>query len=53
VLPTFLHDLTITNLAVGDARVTLHFARRASPTLVNVLAVESGQRPLQVRIELG
>jgi glycogen debranching enzyme len=53
VLPTFLQELTITNLAVGEARVSLHFARRASRTLVNVLAMESMGRPLQVRIELG
>ncbi|MFN2564546.1 MAG: glycogen debranching N-terminal domain-containing protein [Gemmatimonadaceae bacterium] len=53
VLPDYLHQLTITNLAIGDARVTLHFTRHASRTLVNVLAVESGRRPLQVRIELG
>jgi glycogen debranching enzyme len=53
VLPDYLHELTITNLAIGDARVTLRFTRHASRTLVNVLAVESGRRPLQVRIELG
>jgi glycogen debranching enzyme len=53
VLPSYVHQLTIANLAIADARVTLRFARHASRTLVNVLAVESGQRPLQVRIELG
>jgi glycogen debranching enzyme len=53
VLPHYVHQLTIANLAIADARVTLQFARHASRTLVNVLAVESGQRPLQVRIELG
>ncbi|MFL5391923.1 MAG: glycogen debranching N-terminal domain-containing protein [Myxococcales bacterium] len=53
VLPTFLEELTIADLVVGDARVSIHFARRASRTLVNVLALEVNTRPLQVRIELG
>jgi glycogen debranching enzyme len=53
VLPTGLQELTITDLEVGHARVSLHFGRHASRTLVNVLAVESGAEPLQVRIELG
>jgi glycogen debranching enzyme len=53
VLPTFLEELTIADLAVGDARVSIHFARRASRTLVNVLALEVNTQPLQVRIELG
>lgn len=53
VLPTHLQELTITNLAVGRARVSLHFARHATRTLVNVLAIESDDASLQVRIELG
>ncbi|MFL5618155.1 MAG: glycogen debranching N-terminal domain-containing protein [Gemmatimonadaceae bacterium] len=53
VLPAFLEELTIADLAVGDARVSIHFARRASRTLVNVLALEVNTQPLQVRIELG
>jgi len=53
VLPSHLQELTITNLAVGRARVSLHFARHATRTLVNVLAIESDDEPLQVRIELG
>ena len=53
VLPRGLEELTITNLRVGQSRVALHFARRASRTLVNVLAVESDAAPLQVRIEVG
>src|SRR5207253_11052877 len=53
VLPSFLQELTITDLAVGDARVALHFARRASRTLVNLLALETSGLPLQVKIELG
>ena len=53
VLPRGLQQLTITNLRVGPSRVSLHFARRASRTLVNVLAVESEGTPFQVRIEVG
>src|SRR5205085_2706858 len=53
VLPTFLQELTITNLTVGDAKVALHFARRASRTLVNLLSLETSGAALQVRIELG
>jgi glycogen debranching enzyme len=53
VLPSHLQELTITNLAVGRARVSLHFARHTTRTLVNVLAIESDDEPIQVRIELG
>jgi glycogen debranching enzyme len=53
VLPAYLGELTITNLAVGSSRVSLHFARHASRTLVNVLAVESDAEPISVWIELG
>jgi len=53
VLPTHLAELTITNLAVGRGRVSLHFARHATRTLVNVLSIEADETPLQVRIELG
>jgi hypothetical protein len=52
-LPARLQELTITNLAVGRGRVSLHFARHATRTLVNVLAIESEGPTLQVRIELG
>ena len=52
VLPDFLGELTITGLAVGRSRVALHFLRRASRTLVNLLAVESDDEPIKVRIEL-
>jgi hypothetical protein len=38
VLPTHLSKLTITNLRVGASRLSLHFERHASRTLVNVLA---------------
>ena len=53
VLPTQLGELTITNLRVGTSRVSLHFERHASRTLVNVLAVESSVEPLRVQIEFG
>jgi glycogen debranching enzyme len=53
VLPTQLGGLTITNLRVGTSRVSLHFERHASRTLVNVLAVESSAEPLRVQIEFG
>jgi hypothetical protein len=52
VLPDFLGELTITGLAVGDSRVALHFVRRASRTLVNLLTIESENEPIKVRIEL-
>jgi glycogen debranching enzyme len=53
VLPAHLQELTITNLAVGRARVSLRFARHATRTLVNVLSIESEEGSLQVQIELG
>jgi glycogen debranching enzyme len=53
VLPAGIQELTLTNLRVGKSRISLHFARRASRTLVNVLAVESEAEPFQVRIEVG
>jgi len=53
VLPAHLPELTITNLRVGGSRLSLHFARHASRTLVNILAVESSDEPLRVQIEFG
>ena len=53
VLPTQLSKLTITNLRVGASRLSLHFQRHASRTLVNVLAVESSAEPVRVQIEFG
>jgi glycogen debranching enzyme len=62
VMPVSLGELTIHRLRVGDARVSLHFGRHASRTLVNVLAVEdaehgergeSGETRLRVQIEFG
>ncbi len=53
VLPMSLNELTITNLRVGSARVSLHFGRRASQTIVNVLKVESTGEPIRVQVEIG
>jgi glycogen debranching enzyme len=50
VLPAFLDELTVRNLAIGGSRVALQFRRHGSRTLANLLAVEGA--PLQVRIEL-
>jgi glycogen debranching enzyme len=50
VLPAFLDELTVRNLAIGESRVALQFRRHGSRTLANLLSVE-GER-LQVRIEL-
>jgi glycogen debranching enzyme len=50
VLPDFLHELTVTDLTVGDSRVSLQFRRLGDRTLANLLAVDGGR--LQVRIEL-
>jgi glycogen debranching enzyme len=51
VLPDFLDELTVSRLAVGDARVSLQFRRHGDRTLAHLLEVSGG--PLQVRIELG
>jgi Glycogen debranching enzyme len=53
VLPASLAKLTITNLCVGAGRVSLHFARHASRTIVNVLSVESAGEPVRVQVEIG
>jgi glycogen debranching enzyme len=53
VLPSSLTDLTITNLRVGSGRVSLHFGRHASQTIVNVLEVESTGEPVRVQVEIG
>jgi glycogen debranching enzyme len=50
VLPDFLDQLTVSNLAIGGTRVSLQFRRHGSRTLANLLSLE-GDR-LQVRIEL-
>jgi glycogen debranching enzyme len=53
VLPSFLKELTVTNLCVGNSRFALHFARRSGRTLVNLLAAESEDEPIRVQIDLG
>jgi len=53
VLPTSLNELTITNLRVGSGRVSLHFGRHASRTIVNVLSVESTAEAVHVQVEIG
>jgi glycogen debranching enzyme len=50
VLPDFLDELTLSNLAVGQSKVSLQFSRYHDRTLANLLSI-SGE-PLEVRIEL-
>jgi glycogen debranching enzyme len=50
VLPDFLDELTVSDLAVGRSKVSLQFKKHQHRTLANLLSV-SGE-PLQVRIEL-
>ena len=50
VLPTFLDEVTISKLAIGQARVALRFERHGDRTLANLLSVSG--KPLQVQIEL-
>jgi glycogen debranching enzyme len=50
VLPTFLEELTLSKLAIGHSRVSLHFRQHGDRTLANLLSV-SGD-PLRVQIEL-
>jgi glycogen debranching enzyme len=49
-IPDFLNELTISDMAIGGARVSLQFQRHDGRTLPNLLSL-TGQ-PLQVRIEL-
>jgi glycogen debranching enzyme len=51
MLPGFLRELTITGLAVGRSKVSLHYASHGDRTLVNLFGIEG--EPIQVRIELG
>ena len=53
VLPMSLAELTVTDLRVGSGCVSLHFGRRGSQTIVNVLEVESSERSLRVQVEIG
>jgi glycogen debranching enzyme len=50
VLPDFLEELTIADLAVGPAKVSIQFRNHNHRTLANLLSISGG--PLQVRIEL-
>ncbi|HET7600279.1 MAG TPA: amylo-alpha-1,6-glucosidase [Gemmatimonadales bacterium] len=50
VLPDVVDELTISGMAVGDARVSLQFRRHGERTLANLFEVSGA--PLQVRIEL-
>jgi glycogen debranching enzyme len=50
VLPDFLNELIVSNLAVGNSKVSLQFSRYRDRTLANLLSV-SGD-PLKVQIEL-
>jgi glycogen debranching enzyme len=50
VLPEFLEELTIADLAVGRAKVSIQFRNHHQRTLANLLSLSGG--PLQVRIEL-
>jgi glycogen debranching enzyme len=50
VLPTFLRDIMITGLRIGNSQVALQFRRHRDRTLVNLLEIEGA--PLQVSIEL-
>ncbi len=49
-LPPWLDELTLENLRVGDARVTLRFLRGPTGAFAEVLAKEGGE--LRVRIEV-
>jgi glycogen debranching enzyme len=49
-LPSFLERIDLCGLRVGQARVTLHFARHGERTHCDVLGVEGG--PLGVSIEV-
>lgn len=50
ILPRFLDHLTISNLQVGNSKLSLQFRRHKDRTLANLLSIEG--EPLQVRIEL-
>ncbi len=49
-LPDFLDELTLANLRVGGARLTLHFVRHGDRTQADVLALDGA--PLRVQIEI-
>jgi glycogen debranching enzyme len=49
-LPDFLSELTISDLAVGQSKVSLQFKRHGARTLANLLSTSG--KPIQVQIEL-
>jgi glycogen debranching enzyme len=51
MLPAFIRELTISGMAIGRSRVSLHFAWHGDRTIVNLVGMEG--EPIQVRIELG
>ncbi len=50
LLPDFINQLVLTNLTIGNSKVSLQFDRYRDRTLANLISA-SGE-PLQVRIEL-
>jgi glycogen debranching enzyme len=50
VLPTFLDEVTVSKLAIGQSRVALKFERHGDRTLPNLLSISG--KPLQVQIDL-
>jgi glycogen debranching enzyme len=50
VLPDFLDELTISNLSVGQSKISLQFKKHGDRTLSNLLSVSGN--PIQIRIEL-
>jgi glycogen debranching enzyme len=49
-LPDFLTQLTISDLAVGQSKVSLQFKRHGARTLANLLSTSG--KPIQVQIEM-
>jgi glycogen debranching enzyme len=49
-LPDFLEELTVSDLAVGQSKVSLQFKRHGTRTLANLLSTSG--KPIQVQIEL-
>jgi hypothetical protein len=50
VLPDFLSELTVSDLAIGQSKVSLQFKRHGPRTLANLLSTSG--KPIQVQIEL-
>src|SRR4030095_9868540 len=49
-LPDFLSELTISDLAIGQSKISLQFKRHGTRTLANLLSTSG--KPIQVQIEL-